>query len=85
MQNQGPTKADARIFLKMLQDAQRLDANRGTALVRPVILEMNIRYGVCEKRCIFLLGKWLGQEWYEYGTVIDGGWLTAKGMALEIC
>jgi len=84
IQNQGPTKADARIFLKMLQDAQRLDVDRGVALVRPVVLGMNARYGVCEKRCLFLLDKWVGRGWYEYGTVIDGGWLTAEGMALEV-
>ncbi|MHC1788533.1 hypothetical protein [Solidesulfovibrio sp.] len=78
----GPTKEDARIFLKALQ-ARSGQGNAGTAFVRPIILEMAEKYGIPEKRCLFLLDKWGSKGWYEYGTVIDGGWLTDEGMAVE--
>jgi len=79
-----PTKQDARVFLRALQDAMLNSTERGTAMVRPVIKAMADQHGIPEKRCLFLLGKWEGKGWYEYGTVIDGGWLTAKGKAVEV-
>jgi len=84
MQKQGPTKADARAFLRALQDAQRNTAVAGSAMVRPVIREMIEKHGMPEKRCLFLLDKWSARGWYDWSTVVDGGGLTSKGMALEV-
>lgn len=32
------------------------------------------------KRAWYLLEKWCGKDWYEYGTTLDRGWLTTKGI-----
>ena len=37
-----------------------------------------------EKRALYLLEKWGGKGWYEYGTVADGGWLTPVGMEIAV-
>jgi hypothetical protein len=37
-----------------------------------------------EKRALYLLEKWDGKGWFEYGTVVDGGWLTPKGMEIAV-
>ena len=78
----GPTKPDARIFLKHLQSLGAY--NGGTQNIRPIIREMQERHDVPEKRCLFLLDKWSGKDWYDYGMVIDGGWLTDAGMSVEV-
>lgn len=33
------------------------------------------------KRCWYLLDKWVSKGWYEYGVALDLGWLTDKGKA----
>jgi hypothetical protein len=33
------------------------------------------------KRAHFVLKKWVGKGWYDYGTVIDLGWFTPEGIA----
>ncbi len=88
-----PTKEDARFFLKALRDAQAererawRDGNQEAWLALPrtreVILEMSASHGIPEKRCLFLLGKWSGKGWYDYGVCLDLGWLTPAGMAVE--
>ena len=37
-----------------------------------------------EKRALYLLEKWDGKGWYEYGTAVDGGWLTPVGMEIAV-
>lgn len=32
------------------------------------------------KRAWYLLEKWCGKDWYEYGVTLDLGWLTDKGI-----
>jgi hypothetical protein len=46
----------------------------GGALVRDVIPD-EMSY----KRAVYLLRKWAGKGWYDYGVGVDLGWLTAKG------
>jgi len=79
---QGPTKADARLFLRRLQELGP-DAG-GTGDIRSVIREMQERHGMAEKRCLFLLDKWAGRGWYDYGTCVDGGWLTPEGLGVDV-
>lgn len=37
-----------------------------------------------EKRALAILDKWTACGWYDYGTVIDGGWLTEKGLSVMV-
>lgn len=37
--------------------------------------------GINHKRAWYLLDKWAGRGWYEYGVCIDLGWLTPEGVA----
>jgi hypothetical protein len=32
------------------------------------------------KRAYYLLEKWCGKGWYDYGVSLDLGWLTNKGI-----
>lgn len=43
--------------------------------VRDIIAKIEIPY----KRCLYLLEKWSGKGWYDYGVTLDLGWLTEKG------
>lgn len=36
-------------------------------------------YGVHSKRAHYLLSKWAGRGWYEYGVCLDLGWVTPEG------
>lgn len=81
---QGPTKPDAVLFWRKLKAAQISAETAGTGRVVPIIKEMAEKHGVCEKRCIFLLNKWSGQGLWDYGSCVDGGWLTDEAMAIEI-
>ena len=37
--------------------------------------------GMHQKRANYIFKKWAASGWYNYGTVIDGGWLTAQGLS----
>lgn len=37
------------------------------------------RLGIPEKRADYLFGKWADKGWYDWGTCVDGGWLTDEG------
>ena len=37
------------------------------------------RHGINHKRAAYLLGKWTGRRWYDYGVCLDLGWLTDAG------
>lgn len=37
------------------------------------------RRGINHKRAWYLLGKWSGRNWYDYGVSLDLGWLTDAG------
>jgi hypothetical protein len=83
MQSQGPTKQDAKIFLKRLQSLGAY--NGGLRQIEDIIKEMEEDHGIPRKRCLFLLSKWSDSRyWYEYGSLLEGGWLTDKGMAVEV-
>ncbi len=46
-----------------------------TETVRDVI----VRLGMPTKRTDYLLEKWARKGWYQWGVVIDMGWLTPEG------
>lgn len=37
------------------------------------------RHGINHKRAAYLLLKWTGRNWYDYGVCLDLGWLTDAG------
>lgn len=39
-------------------------------------LELCARLRMHEKRCFYLLMKWSGRGWWDYGTWAWGGWFT---------
>ncbi|EHJ49516.1 hypothetical protein DFW101_3520 [Solidesulfovibrio carbinoliphilus subsp. oakridgensis] len=80
----GPTKEDARTFLKRLQQVMAGRTLDNWISVRDIVREMGECHNIPEKRCLFLLEKWAGCGWYEYGVSLDLGWLTEEGMALEV-
>jgi hypothetical protein len=46
----------------------------GGACVRDVIPD-----DMPDRRAVYLLRKWAGKGWYDYGVSVDLGWLTEKG------
>ena len=36
------------------------------------------------KRAWYLLEKWSGRGWYEYGVTLDLGWITPEGWAHQV-
>ena len=49
------------------------------ATERPRAIIASIPHLINEKRALYILGKWTAKGWYDYGTVIDLGWLTPAG------
>lgn len=78
-------KADEKKFLEIMQkegwlfgELDKPDKNAERLMPRQIIARESAWLN--EKRALFILGKWESKGWYEYGTVIDGGWLTEKGL-----
>lgn len=70
-------KPDERGLLCALAEASLLLANGGPRLfARDVINALPIHH----KRAWYLLLKWTNKGWYNYGTSLDLGWLTAEGL-----
>lgn len=44
--------------------------------VRETIAGLNMH----RKRAAYILEKWVGRGWYDYGVCVDLGWLTPEGM-----
>ena len=71
-------KDDEKRFLKIMQEqAWRAGQTEGFTMPRRIIESLD---WLPEKRAHYLLEKWVGKGWYDYGTVIDGGWMTEEGM-----
>lgn len=51
--------------------------------VRGIINHLARKGHVHPKRALRILEKWCKKGWYDYGTSIDLGWVTEKGMAVE--
>ena len=77
-------KPDEAIFLKACQ-AQCPPYSPGrdlkaTRFPRDVYNES----GLNGKRACAILDKWSSKGWYDYGVSVDLGWMTSKGMAVEV-
>ena len=55
-----------------------LECSVGKKSVRDIINESGFPFH--HKRAWFLLEKWCGKGWYEYGVTLDLGWLTEEGI-----
>jgi len=65
-------KPDERKFLTELQRRAKLE---NFPKVRQIISEL----GMNEKRASYILLKWTGKGWFNYGTHEFTGWLTEEG------
>lgn len=41
----------------------------------------NVPEGMNIKRFLFILYKWVGRGWFDYGVSLRTGWLTPEGVA----
>jgi hypothetical protein len=71
-------KSDEITFLMLMQIQCRSVGNPDGDMTRVIIKEN--AHLIHPKRAYAMLNKWVGKGWYDYGTVIDGGWLTEAGM-----
>jgi hypothetical protein len=81
-------KEDEKQFLRTLQKEgwAHIQQNGNYVSLPNRIMPRDIieREAMNEKRAFYLLEKWESKGWYEYGTVIDGGWLTPEAMEVMI-
>lgn len=75
-------KDDERKFLKLIFDkcACRYDEHNQDGVSPRDVVNSGIEINY--KRCWYLLEKWCGKDWYEYGVTLDLGWLTPKGIEI---
>lgn len=43
--------------------------------------DVGVALGMAEKRAAYVLDKWAGKGWWEYGVSLRTGWLTPEGFA----
>ena len=72
-------KADEVTFFMLMQQRCRTAGLDTGESPRAIIADSS--HLINEKRAHYLLQKWTGKGWYDWGTVIDGGWMTEAGMA----
>jgi len=68
-------KPDEKEFLKRCQQSKR--EIRVRDIINSVDFTMNY------KRAWYILEKWSGKGWYDYGVSLDLGWMTEEGMAIN--
>lgn len=65
-----------------MKDTERAFLNdvqlRFTGVTVRDVCQRYIDASVPSKRLYYWLGKWANKGWYEWGSVIDLGWLTPK-------
>lgn len=72
-------KPDELQFLKLMQQKGKCPLLRKHGLMPRELLPES---GLPAKRMWYLLDKWADKDWYEYGTTLDLGWMTPKGMLI---
>lgn len=75
-------KPDEVTFLMILQLRCKVSGQDGGETPRAIIADS--LHLLSEKRALYLLKKWTGTGWYDYGTCIDLGWLTKAGKAATL-
>ncbi len=75
-------KVDEITFLMLMQ--QRCRAEGADTGESPRDIIATSAHILAEKRAHALLRKWQKKGWYDYGTVIDGGWLTEAGLTASL-
>lgn len=70
-------RSDEITLLMLMQQRCRTQSSPDGETMRAIIA--SVPHLVAEKRAHYLLSKWTRKGWYDYGTVIDMGWLTEAG------
>lgn len=75
-------KEDERELLELLQirTAAWRVGDQDMPYVRELVEEMDMN----QKRAAYILTKWDGKDWYEYGVSVMAGWLTKEGMLVHV-
>lgn len=72
-------KADEVAFLNLMQSKCRCPfVPNGMEGLTP--RELLKESGLPAKRMWYILQKWAGRDWYDYGVSLDLGWLTLEGL-----
>ena len=77
-------KEDERIFLKTCQKHIRPPqclSDTSAVTARGIINASG--FSMHHKRAWYLLQKWTDKGWYSYGTTLDLGWMTEKGLRVN--
>lgn len=70
-------KPDELLFLQLC--LTHLIEQRGSHHLTPRDLIQSPGFPLHPKRAWFLLEKWTGKGWYDYGVAVDLGWFTDEG------
>lgn len=73
-------KPDELIFLKLLLDRCRRSGSGRHPAEKPRQIINDPDFPLPAKRAWYLLGKYTGRGWYDFGTTLDSGWLTDEGV-----
>ena len=73
-------KTDERYFLDLCKRELRCPYRGQNSGVFPRDLINSDKLQMNHKRAWYLLCKCADRGWYEYGTTLDMGWMTEKGM-----
>ena len=67
-----PKRPDEIAFYQALRDRTR----SGQSHTRTSMVKIYTELGMPEKRAFYLLMKWTGNNWWDYGMWAWGGWFT---------
>lgn len=71
------------MFLMIMLQALTADSLFESGKV-PDVRQLVWYVGMNEKRAAYILEKWCGKDWYEYGVSVFAGWLTKEGRLVDV-
>ena len=75
-------KEDEKRFLIDLYNANKHVTGGNITEVTPRDIINSLDFYIHYKRAWYILGKWSGNGWYDYGCTLDLGWLTEEGKSI---
>ncbi|MCI2243267.1 hypothetical protein L3067_01410 [Xanthomonas sp. PPL568] len=76
-----PKREDELALYKALREAAATSEDRAYWGGRSNALQIIERLSINEKRAFYLLSKWAGKGWVDYGMWVWGGWFTEDAPA----
>lgn len=73
-------KLDEKLFLIAVQQEVGSPYEPYKTKSNTSVRELGEKLGMHHKRVDYICEKWTNKDWYEYGTSVDLGWMTLKGM-----